>query len=95
MSFSQTGPRLATIIREGTSSFVFHLLFAMLVTVLVFLHPPAIFSGDTDTARNYLNTIVSSLSTILALCISIILVAIQMTAANYTHRVLDFYVRLP
>ena len=83
------------IVRDGTSSFVFHLFFAALVTVIVFLYSPSIFSGDTDTARNYLNTIVSSLSTILALCISIILVAIQMTAGNYTHRVLDFYVRLP
>lgn len=95
MSFRETFTRLVTILRDGTSSFVFHLMFAALVTVLVFLYPPTIFSGDTDTARNYLNTIVSSLSTILALCISIILVAIQMTAGNYTHRVLDFYVRLP
>ncbi len=79
----------------ATSSFVFHLLISLLVLVLVFLHPPAMFSGDTDTARNYLNTIISSLSTILALCISIILVAIQLTASNYTHRVLDFYMRLP
>lgn len=95
MSHSQTLSNLRAAIRDGTSSFVFHLLFAALVTVVVFLHSPSIFSGDTDTARNYLNTIVSSLSTILALCISIILVAIQMTAGNYTHRVLDFYVRLP
>ncbi len=78
-----------------TSSWVFHLFLAAVVVSLVFIHPPAFFSGDTDTARNYLNTIVSSLSTILALCISIILVAIQLTASNYTHRVLDFYVRLP
>lgn len=78
-----------------TSSWIFQFLVAILVIVAVFLHPPSMFKGDTDTARNYLNTIVSSLSTILALCISIILVAIQMTAANYTHRVLDFFVRLP
>lgn len=77
------------------SSWLFHLVAASVIIVLVFLHPPAIFSGDTDTARNYLNTIVSSLSTILALSISVILVAIQMTAGNYTHRVLDFFVRLP
>jgi hypothetical protein len=81
--------------KGAISSWEFHLLISSLVIVLVFVHPPAIFSGDTDTARNYLNTIVSSLSTILALCISIILVAIQMTASNYTHRVLDFFVRLP
>jgi hypothetical protein len=81
--------------RSAISSWVFHLLISSFVIVIVFVHPPAIFSGDTDTARNYLNTIVSSLSTILALCISIILVAIQMTASNYTHRVLDFFVRLP
>ncbi len=81
--------------KNAISSPVFHLLISCLVIVLVFIHPPTIFSGDTDTARNYLNTIVSSLSTILALCISIILVAIQMTASNYTHRVLDFFVRLP
>jgi hypothetical protein len=82
-------------LRGVASSWAFHLLLAGLLITLVFLYPPAIFSGDTDTARNYLNTIVSSLSTILALAISIILVAIQLAASNYTHRVLDFYVRLP
>lgn len=81
--------------RLVASSWVFHLLLSGVIILVVFLRPPNIFSGDTDTARNYLNTIVSSLSTILALCISIILVAIQMTASNYTHRVLDFFVRLP
>lgn len=81
--------------RTVTSSWLFHLFVAGIVIALVFAHPPLFFQGDTDTARNYLNTIVSSLSTILALCISIILVAIQMTAGNYTHRVLDFFVRLP
>lgn len=82
-------------LRLVSSSSVFHLFLSGLIIVLVFLHPPHVFSGDTDTARNYLNSIVSSLSTILALCISIILVAIQLTASNYTHRVLDFFVRLP
>ncbi|MCL6515409.1 DUF2254 family protein [Alicyclobacillus sp.] len=77
------------------SSQVVHLVVAAAVVVAVFAWTPAVFSGDTDTARNYLNTIVSSLSTILALCISIILVAIQLTASNYTHRVLDFFMRLP
>jgi hypothetical protein len=82
-------------LRLVVNSWVFHLFFASFVILLVFARPPQVFSGDTDTARNYLNTIVSSLSTILALCISIILVAIQMAANNYTHRVLDFFVRLP
>lgn len=81
--------------RFVVSSWVFHLFLSGVIILVVFLRPPNLFSGDTDTARNYLNTIVSSLSTILALCISIILVAIQLTASNYTHRVLDFFVRLP
>lgn len=89
-------PSLQSQFQLVTSSWIFHLFFSGLVILIVFIKPPAaFFSGDTDTARNYLNTIVSSLSTILALCISIILVAIQMTASNYTHRVLDFFVRLP
>jgi len=82
-------------VRMITSSWIFHLFLSGMIMLIVFLRPPNVFSGDTDTARNYLNTIVSSLSTILALCISIILVAIQLTASNYTHRVLDFFVRLP
>ncbi|MBX5435922.1 MAG: DUF2254 domain-containing protein [Alicyclobacillaceae bacterium] len=86
---------IAARLRRLASSWVFHLVFAIAVILAVFLRPPMVFSGDTDTARNYLNTIVSSLSTILALCISIILVAIQLTASNYTHRVLDFFMRLP
>lgn len=77
------------------SSQVVHLVVAAAIVAAVFAWTPAVFSGDTDTARNYLNTIVSSLSTIPALCISIILVAIQLTASNYTHRVLDFFMRLP
>jgi len=82
-------------LRMVFASWVFHLFLSGLIILVVFLNPPNVFSGDTDTARNYLNSIVSSLSTILALCISIILVAIQLTASNYTHRVLDFFVRLP
>ncbi|EPZ51550.1 DUF2254 family protein [Alicyclobacillus acidoterrestris] len=95
MSMGIRAQSYAKHVRQATSSWVFYLLVAAFVVGLVFVHPPLIFQGDTDTARNYLNTIVSSLSTILALCISIILVAIQMTAGNYTHRVLDFFVRLP
>jgi len=87
--------RILLRLRLAASSWVFHLFLSATIILLVFLFPPKVFSGDTDTARNYLNTIVSSLSTILALCISIILVAIQLTASNYTHRVLDFFVRLP
>lgn len=81
--------------RVVVSSWVFHLFLSGIIMLLVFMHPPELFQGDFDTALNYLNTIVSSLSTILALCISIILVAIQLTASNYTHRVLDYFVRLP
>lgn len=95
LSLLKWTPLFRSRCREVTSTWVFHLFISALIIALVFVHPPSIFSGDTDTARNYLNTIVSSLSTILALCISIILVAIQLTASNYTHRVLDFYVRLP
>ncbi|PWI57330.1 DUF2254 family protein [Sulfoacidibacillus thermotolerans] len=65
------------------------------VIALVFTFSPKGFAGDTDTARNYLSTIVSSLSTILALCISITLVAIQLTASRYTHRVLDLFLKMP
>ncbi len=81
--------------RIVAASWVFHLFLSGIIMLVVFMHPPELFQGDFDTALNYLNTIVSSLSTILALCISIILVAIQLTASNYTHRVLDYFVRLP
>lgn len=82
-------------LKRLNASWGFHAFLALSIILLVFAYPPMLFYGDTDTARNYLNTIVSSLSTILALCISIILVAIQLAASNYTHRVLDFYIRLP
>jgi len=72
-----------------------HGLISCAVIAAVFLFSPRSFAGDTDTARNYLSTIVSCLSTILALCISITLVAIQLTASRYTHRVLDLFVKLP
>lgn len=72
-----------------------HAIGSLLVIAAVLLFSPRVFVGDTDTARNYLSTIVSSLSTILALCISIILVAIQLTASRYTHRVLDLFLKLP
>jgi len=89
------GPKSGSQLSRITSSWLFHGLLSTFIVALVFSRPPMLFYGDTDTARNYLNTIVSSLSTILALCISIILVAIQLAASNYTHRVLDFYIRLP
>lgn len=72
-----------------------HALGSLAIIVLVFTLSPRVFAGDTDTARNYLSTIVSCLSTIFALCISITLVAIQLTSSRYTHRVLDLFIKMP
>jgi hypothetical protein len=78
-----------------SAGILFHLIFSWsLITAILTLAPP-VFSGDTETARNYLNTIAGTLSTILALCISLVMVAIQLTASKYSHRVLDFFIRLP
>ncbi len=74
---------------------ILHAVISGTVIALIFTLSPRGFAGDTDTARNYLSTIVSSLSTILALCISITLVAIQLTASRYTHRVLDLFLKMP
>jgi hypothetical protein len=76
-------------------SSVGQLLFALALMALILRFTPSFFSGDLETARSYLSTIASTLATILALSISVIMVAIQLTASKYTHRVLDFYVRFP
>ncbi|BCJ85089.1 DUF2254 family protein [Effusibacillus dendaii] len=72
-----------------------HLFGSWLLIMLILLYTPALFSGDADTARNYLNTIAQILATIFTLSISIVMVAVQMTASKYSHRILDFYVRFP
>lgn len=74
---------------------VLHALFSGIAIGSVFALSPKVFAGDTDTARNYLSTIVSCLSTIFTLCISITLVAIQLTSSRYTHRVLDLFLKMP
>ena len=71
------------------------LLLSALLMALIFRLTPPFFAGDLETARNYLATVASTLATILALSISVIMVAIQFTASKYTHRVLDFFVRFP
>jgi Predicted membrane protein (DUF2254) len=71
----------------------FLLSWAMVECCIVFA--PPMFTGSSDTALNFLNTIVSCVATILALCISIIMVAIQMAASKYSHRVLDLFIRCP
>jgi hypothetical protein len=71
------------------------LLLSWLLMGLIFKFTPPFFGGDLDTARNYLATLASTLATILALSVSVIMVAIQLTASKYTHRVLDFFVRFP
>jgi hypothetical protein len=68
---------------------------SLLVVGAVLRFTPPFYSGDAESARYYLNTIATSLSTILALSISIIMVAIQLTASKYTHRVFDFFLRFP
>ncbi|GIM47513.1 hypothetical protein DNHGIG_30620 [Collibacillus ludicampi] len=78
-----------------SAGIIFHLLFSWILIVAILVWAPPVFSGDTETARNYLNTIAGTLSTILALCISLVMVAIQLTASKYSHRVLDFFIRLP
>ncbi len=72
-----------------------HAVVSIATMLFVFLVSPKAFAGDTDSARNYLSTIVSCLSTIFALSISITLVAIQLTATRYTHRVLDLFIKFP
>ncbi|MBL0388783.1 DUF2254 domain-containing protein [Tumebacillus sp. ITR2] len=72
-----------------------HLLMSLLLMGFIFRFTPPFFGGDLDTARNYLATLASTLATILALSVSVIMVAIQLTASKYTHRVLDFFVRFP
>ncbi|KEO81999.1 DUF2254 family protein [Tumebacillus flagellatus] len=71
------------------------LLLSWLLMGIIFRFTPPFFGGDLDTARNYLATLASTLATILALSVSVIMVAIQLTASKYTHRVLDFFVRFP
>lgn len=83
--------RGGTLVRK----MLLHAAVSLTVIVFVFASSSRVFAGDTDTARNYLSTIVSCLSTIFALCISITLVAIQLTASRFTHRVLDLFLRLP
>ena len=78
-----------------TVRMIMHAVVAGAAIALVFVLSPRSFAGDTDTARNYLSTIVSCLSTIFTLCISITLVAIQLTASRYTHRVLDLFLKMP
>ena len=77
--------------REQVGQFVI----SALLMALIFRFTPPFFAGDLETARNYLATVASTLATILALSISVIMVAIQFTASKYTHRVLDFFVRFP
>ncbi|WP_018131547.1 DUF2254 family protein [Effusibacillus pohliae] len=72
-----------------------HLLFSWLLIGAILLFTPPVFDGDAETARNYLNTIAQILATIFTLSISIVMVAIQMTASKYSHRILDFYLRFP
>lgn len=74
---------------------ILHAVVSIAIMVFVFMASPKAFAGDTDSARNYLSTIVSCLSTIFALSISITLVAIQLTATRYTHRVLDLFIKFP
>lgn len=78
-----------------TGRMILHAAVSCAAIALVFMLSPRSFAGDTDTARNYLSTIVSCLSTIFTLCISITLVAIQLTASRYTHRVLDMFLKMP
>lgn len=74
---------------------VLQLLLSTGLIILVLIMAPPVFSGDIETARNYLNTVAQTLATIFAISISIITVAIQMTASRYSHRVLDLYIRFP
>lgn len=74
---------------------ILHAVVSIAIMLFVFVASPKAFAGDTDSARNYLSTIVSCLSTIFALSISITLVAIQLTATRYTHRVLDLFIKFP
>ncbi|MGZ4123313.1 MAG: DUF2254 family protein [Tumebacillaceae bacterium] len=92
-----TGSRWGSrhLLHAPISQNIAHLLIAWGLMAVVFRFTPPFFEGDLETARGYLSTVASTLATILALSISVIMVAIQFTASKYTHRVLDFFVRFP
>ncbi|TCP52431.1 putative membrane protein DUF2254 [Tumebacillus sp. BK434] len=96
-SFSRFGKKLWNrhLLHASLTNSVFQLLVSLGLMALIFRFTPPFFGGDLDTARGYLSTVASTLATILALSFSMIMVAIQLTASKYTHRVLDFFVRFP
>ncbi|MFD2171468.1 DUF2254 family protein [Tumebacillus lipolyticus] len=96
-TFSVLGKKLWNrhLLHASLANSLFQLLVSLCVMAVVFRLTPPFFRGDLETARNYLSTVASTLATILALSFSMIMVAIQLTASKYTHRVLDFFVRFP
>ncbi|WP_157729536.1 DUF2254 family protein [Tumebacillus algifaecis] len=96
-SFFQFGKNLwdRHLLHASLPNSLFQLVVSLCMMALIFRFTPPFFGGDLETARNYLATVASTLATILALSFSMIMVAIQLTASKYTHRVLDFFVRFP
>ena len=70
--------------------------FALLTIILLFItyeFIPPLYQGDAGSATYLLNTIATSLSTIFALSLSLIMVAIQLSAGKYSPRIFDFFLR--
>lgn len=61
--------------------------------IINYIFVPNIFKGDAVSAVYLLNTIATSLSTIFALSLSLIMVAIQLSAGKYSSRIFDFFLR--
>ncbi|MEZ0535766.1 DUF2254 family protein [Caldicellulosiruptoraceae bacterium PP1] len=69
------------------------LLSSILIIAIVYIFCPEIFSNDPNTARYLLNTIATSLTTIFAISISVIMIAVQLTSAKLTHKIIEYFTK--
>ena len=74
--------------------YVFLLLLAIFVGAVLFAHFN-LFHTDVDSARYMLSALVQSQAAIVAIVVSLTLIAVQLTASSYSPRVIDIFKKNP
>ena len=71
--------------------FSIYLIFIVIILILMLFFPSNLFFTSTSNLGNMIETIVQSESAIIAIVITLSLVAVQLTASSYTPRVINIF----
>jgi len=82
-------------IREHLAGLFFSIFWAVIIATLLFIYfaPYNLFGGSADSACYLLSALAQSQAAIVAIVVTLTLVAVQLTSQTYSPRVMDLFLK--